>query len=217
MMRADFAALLPAEPLPPDAAAAEDAQARSVEARAVRDRLPNVMRAAPPRELEKRVRDPRLLVAAKEWRWRDGNLLLLGPTRCGKTTAAAYLFRRLLAQGVRAAGTDWELAQNMAWFGAEELLAAHRTHPLGKGDAPEFATACRASVLFLDDAGWDRDPAVVSSVLNARYESGLFSIITTGKTSAELTAHYGAAVVRRMIECGGNVANVVDCFPKDAT
>ncbi len=214
-MPADFAALIPASPLPPEDADAEALQARSAEARTVRDRLPIVVRSAAPRDLERRIGGPGLLDAARSWRWRDGNLVMLGPTRCGKTTAAAYLFRRLLAQGVRGGGEDWERAQGMQWFGAEELLAAHRAHPLGKGDVPECVTAIRASVLFLDDAGWDRDPSVVSSILNARYEAGAPTIITTGKNDVELTAHYGAAVVRRMIEAGGNVANVVDCFPKD--
>ncbi|UOF77295.1 replicative helicase [Caudoviricetes sp.] len=104
----------------------------------------------------------------------------------------------------------------MRWFGAEELLAASRAHPLGRGDAPEIVEASRATLLFLDDAGWDRDPSVVSSLLNERYERQTPTVITTGKTAEELTAHYGAAVVRRMVETGGRAAALVNCFPKVA-
>jgi DNA replication protein DnaC len=102
----------------------------------------------------------------------------------------------------------------MAWFEAKELLDASRAYPLGKGDVPEVIEACAASVLFFDEIGWERDPEVASLVLNERYKTGAPTIITSGKSPEELTAHYGAAVVRRMIEAGGKVAKVVNCFQR---
>lgn len=213
----DFASLVPTELPEPLDLEVDARRERLVESREVRDRLPPFVRHAERAVLEARVKGAGLLAAVSAWRWGAGNLILQGPTRCGKSTAAGHLFRRLLAAGVRGGGSDWYGAERMRWFGAEELLAASRAHPLGKGDAPEVGNACYASLLFLDDAGWDRDPAVVSSILNARYERSAPTVITTGKTADELTAHYGAAVVRRMVESGGKSAVLVNCFPKVAT
>lgn len=209
----DFASLVPAVPLAPADVEAELRQERLIESREVRDRLPPFLRHADRSALEGRVTGAGLLAAALAWRWGAGSLLLLGPTRCGKSTVAAHMYRRLLAEAVRAGGAAWTGAHGMAWFGAEELFAAGRAHPLGKGDVPETVAAERATLLFLDDAGWDRDPAPVSAVLNARYERQAPTVITSGKTPDELTAHYGAAVVRRMVESGGKPAKVVNCFP----
>jgi DNA replication protein DnaC len=192
--------------------AAEAARERHAEAREVRDRLPPFLRTGTAAELEARIRSKAALAVAKSWHWGDGNVLMCGATREGKTTAAAFLFRRLLSEAVKHGGEAWDLAKWMRWFGAEELSIARKNHSLGHGDPPELVQACNARLLVLDDAGWDRDPADVCSVLNARYERQYPTIITTGKNRAELTAHYGAAVVRRMREVGGQRATVVDCF-----
>jgi DNA polymerase III delta prime subunit len=193
--------------------AAEEQRERAVEGREVRGRVPPFLRAAKPDELARRIGEPRLLLAVQAWQWGHGNLLLCGPTRCGKTTAAAYLFRRLLGQAV-ASGEHWDLASSMRWFSAADLALSRRGHPLGQGDPPELIAACNARLLFLDDAGWDQDVTETCIVLNERYEREYPTVITTGKTRAELTAHYGAAVVGRLRETGGKMPAVVDCFPK---
>jgi hypothetical protein len=36
----------------------------------------------------------------------------------------------------------------------------------------------------------------------------------TGLPRRDLTAHYGAAVVRRMLEAGGKAPIIVECFAK---
>ncbi len=179
---------------------------------AIRSRLPLMFRSASLIELATRVHDKRLMAAAVSWRWGAGNVLLLGPTRIGKSTAAAMLFRATLGRAVRDGGRDWDLADSMRWFGAEELSLARREHPMGRGEAPEVVEACSARLLVLDDAGWDRDPAAVSAVLAARYERGWPTVITSGRTREQLSAHYGAAVVRRMAEAGGQNPVIVDCF-----
>lgn len=196
-----------------DGDAAEDVRrARHTEARAVRDRLPQFVRAAKPIEMQQRIGSSALLDVAKRWSWGDGNVLLCGPTRSGKTTAAAYLFRRLLQRAVDVGGNDWENARWMRWASAEDLSVTRRNHGLGQGDPPEVIEACNARLLFLDDAGWDKDITEVCSVLAARYERGVPTVITTGHPRAALIAHYGSAVVRRMIEAGGKRSTVVDNF-----
>lgn len=190
---------------------------RHAEAMAIRGMLPPFLRSGTADALRARVAEKDFVAAALGWRWGNGNLILLGPTGSGKSTAVAMLFRYLLKDGVQRGGSAWESARFMAWFGASDLFHASREHALGKGEAPELRQATRARLLVLDDAGWDTDPRVVSEVLAERYESGLPTIVTSGKTEQELIAHYGAAVVRRMTETGGGArpgGGLMARFPK---
>jgi DNA replication protein DnaC len=198
-------------------AADDDGEAlrkRQTDAREVRDRLPPFVRACTAAELASRIGSPALLHAVKVWNWGDGNLLLAGPTRVGKSTAAAYLFKRLLSGAVRSGGEAWERARWMRWVSVEDLSVARRGQRLGQGEPPEAIEACNARLLVLDDCGWDKDITEVCSVLAARYERGLPTVITTGLSRGELVTHYGAAVVRRMLEAGGKSPVLVECFQK---
>lgn len=217
MTQADFLAALP---VMTDAQAREhDANQRNAEGRAVRGMLPEFLRTPTIAQLTERVTEPDFLRAVNGWTWGCGNLLLLGPTGSGRSTAAAVLYRRLLAIGVRDGGEAWERARFLAWFHAGDLAEARREHALGKGEAPELGRAARARLLVLDDAGWEQDPFVCSMVLKERYELGVPTIITSGKTESELIAHYGAAVVRRMTEAGGRClpgGGLMARFPESA-
>jgi DNA replication protein DnaC len=195
----------------PERAAEEDRIRRKREAISILSRLPTFLRC-PTAELIERISDNRLAVAAASWGWGAGNLILLGPTRIGKSTAAAAILTRVVTASAAAGGEPWYATATVHWFGAGTLELARKQHPIGRGEAPEVALACIASLLVLDDVGWDRDPAAVSYVLDQRMQRGLTTIITSGKTRDELSAQYGAAVVRRMLESGGRAARVVDCF-----
>jgi DNA replication protein DnaC len=216
MTAQDFLAALP---VATDADADEyDRNQRNVEARAVRGMLPEFLRAPSVTALTNRVAERDFLSVVNAWAWGCGNLLLLGPTGSGRSTAAACLFRRLLAIGVRDGGEAWANAKFMAWFHAGDLAEARREHSLGKGEAPEIGQASRARLLVLDDAGWEQDPFVCSMILKERYELGAPTIITSGKTEGELIQHYGAAVVRRMTETGGRLpgGGIMSRFPEGA-
>ncbi len=214
--RLDKQRLLAALPVGADAGTFDQEQ-RTAEALAIRGMLPPFLRSGTAGDISARVTEKDFLRVAQGWRWGHGNLILLGPTGTGKSTAAAMLFRYLLKDGVQKGGSAWENARFMAWFGALDLFHASREHALGKGEAPELRQASRARLLVLDDAGWDTDPRVVSGVLAERYESGLPTIVTSGKTELELVAHYGAAVVRRMTETGGGRpgGGLMARFPKE--
>jgi len=194
---------------------AEARRTRSAEAREIRGRLPRFLQTPKPDELAARCH-PALLAAVQAWQWGDGDLFLIGPTGTGKTTAAGYLFRRLLGQAVAKGGEAWDLARWLRWYSAADIATARRIHPLGQGDPPAVVESCNARLLVLDDGGWDIDVTETSVILNERYERQWPTVMTSGKTREELTAHYGAAVIRRLREAGGKRAVVVDCFDPKA-
>lgn len=215
MKKTNFHALIPdlAEHLGDDHEQGE--RERHAEAREVLSRLPALVRAGNATELEARIHAPELVAFAKTWTWGDGSVLLMGPTRVGKSSAMGYLYRRLLAASVRSAEL-WDQARWMRWFAAEELAGCRKAHRLGQGDPPELIQSCNSRLLFLDDAGWDSDPLEVSVILADRYNACRPTIVSTGKTETELRAHYGAAVVARLLETGGKGrGRVINLFPRE--
>jgi DNA replication protein DnaC len=203
----EFASTLE-ERLPED----EQRALRTPRATEIRDRLPSFLRKVKPADLERFVGDHRLRDHVRGWRVGQPGLLLLGKSGVGKSAAAGMLFRRLLGTGWRHGGKEWEYAQRLRWFSAAALSQARREHPLGQGEAREISQATHASLLVIDDAGWDNDTQAVAEVLAARYEKELPTVMTSGCTVDELSKHYSAAVMRRFAESGGTSATVVDCF-----
>jgi hypothetical protein len=207
----DFARALP------EADAAADRELRAVDARRIRARLPAFLLSCDPRGLRARVSDKRLVRAVSDWRWGSGGMMFVGRSGIGKSSAAAWLFRRLLGEGLLQGGEPWDRAHGLHWYSADDLARSRLEHSLGRGEAPEVVRAECAGLLFLDDLGWDRDPAVVSTVLARRYEAARPTIVTSGRSTDELSTVYGAAVIRRMAEAGGRGAmTVVDCFAEGA-
>lgn len=172
----------------------KQAEARAVERKAERK--------AAIEELSGRL-DPKLLRAVR------GNptrcAVLLGPTGCGKTTAARLL--DLLAP--RFAGFN-----GTYWIRAADLATAERRHGLGMGWPPELERAREAQALVIDDVGNERETSSLMDVLDHRYANGLPTIVTSGFTKKELSAHIGAAAVRRIVEqhVEGMSVLMVDCY-----
>jgi hypothetical protein len=124
--------------------------------------------------------------------------LLMGPTGCGKTTAAAVL-------ALRCAPVD------LHWVYATDLATADRYHKLGQGEPPALEQCRKAKALVLDDIGAEPNPALWT-ILNHRYHEGLPTIATTGLTRDELSATIGAAAVRRLVEQhAGHEVLIADC------
>lgn len=159
--------------------------------------------------------------------------LMLGPTGSGKSIVAALVARkRMLSEARRSYDTvesemakraEWHTGKRIYTFGVEwrsasQLSRIRRSHPLGKGEAPEIERAFEARLLVIDDLGWEpaQDP-VCADVLSERYDRGLPTIVTSGMTESELTGRYGAALVRRITETAGKDGLMVDLFSENET
>lgn len=173
----------------------------------VRSQVP--MHCRGPRvELIRRIA-PALFIVAENWDWSSPNLVLLGQSGAGKTTAAAYLIRKLCADGVRQGGEPFDLARLIRWQECRELSALVRESRLGTG-TPEAITRCQnARLLVLDDLGAHDDRSALERVLNARYERGWPTITTSGLTPDELQRDLGEAIFRRLVEMRGRKGRVV--------
>lgn len=141
--------------------------------------------------------------------------VLLGPTGCGKSTAAALLVHRALSEcadeGRRGVVLD------VCWTNATDLALAERRHPLGQGEPPLVRRARTAGALVVDDIGLEATEGAIFPVLSHRYHHRLPTIATTGLTKSELSAHLGAAGVRRLTEQhAGFRVLVVDCHDMTA-
>lgn len=148
--------------------------------------------------------DPRVLSSVGHWMRSKGNLVLCGPSGCGKTTACVARARKILDQAERGADRDtFEWATGIRFATAGDLAKARRQWPLGDGEPPELEDAARATLLVLDDLGYEpqADPAI-PELIDLRYRRGRLTITTTGLTTAELGKRYGEATVRKLIASG---------------
>ncbi|HET9045110.1 MAG TPA: ATP-binding protein [Burkholderiales bacterium] len=137
------------------------------------------------------------------------NMLLMGPTRAGKTTLAiAMLYAWVRAERRR---------RGAIFVAARDLSKARRRYRLGDGEAPLVERALAAPLLLLDDLGQeaeDRD-GCISDVIYGRYDSHTPTWITSGIDlppgteddqlrgfAAALAARYDGGFVRRVLETG---------------
>lgn len=186
-----------------------DAQERHMKLRPVLEQLPAGMHRATRHELEGRI-EPRLLRAVLGWHWGSGNLVLMGATGCGKTSAAAHLIRRLCSEGAREGRRPFELASMIRWQSCRDLSEVGRETRLGSG-TPEAIQRCQyARLLVLNDLGAGDDRTTLERVLDARYERGWPTITTTGLGREQLDTAFGDALARRIFECGADRGRFVE-------
>jgi len=191
-----------------------DEEERAQRLRPVLDGLPPGARAASRKGLEARI-SPRMLEAVLGWRWGAGNLVLMGETGSGKTSAAAHLVRRLCAEGVARGGVQFELCQMIRWQGCRELSEVVRETRLGTG-VPEAITASQnARLLILNDLGGHDDRKTLERILDERYERGWPTVTTTGmraKGRLSIEEQLGDALARRLFECHGDKGVFVEVW-----
>lgn len=130
------------------------------------------------------------LEAAKAW-WggETGWLLLLGPTRIGKSVAAAWCVLEALRSGKSAAQRKAQELVRLSGFDA---------------GAAELERLKHLDLLVVDDCGaehtneWGR--AVLFELLDARHESPGRTVLTSNLRPKELRAHLGERISDRIAE-----------------
>lgn len=138
--------------------------------------------------------DPRCSQWASNWKGASG-AILIGPTGCGKSTAAA-----LAANRVKQTDT-WA-----KWVRADELSRILSE----RGGIEHVQVIKQARVLVLDELGYERFPELLLEVLGARHDACRPTVVTSGLTLDAIAARYSDATVRRILEIG--TGSVVDCW-----
>lgn len=95
---------------------------------------------------------------------------------------------------------------------ARAIAVARREAPLGAGEPEAFREWRGASVLVIDELGFEsRDPEPdIFGLIDDRYARHRPTVVTSGLTRDDLIARYGFALVRRVAEEG--LGALVDCY-----
>lgn len=161
-------------------------------------------------QLDGRV-NPTVIAALRAWRGGDAGLLITGPSGCGKTTACVAKMRLILdtARDKDVPREKFKFAARMRFVVAADLAIARRQWPLGGGEAPAVEEAMRASLLVLDEIGYESTAdTAVPETIDARYRRGLPTVVTTGLRFNEVEKRYGEATTRKFLGRG----KVVDAW-----
>lgn len=149
--------------------------------------------------------DVRLMAGVQGWSASSGEgLALLGTSGAGKTTLAVALARHRLTVAKTAA--EVKIASSIRFVSTLELQLERDRLQLGTGDdGPLMRGALKSALLILDEVGFEHEPRsgvapVVFTLMQARYNSGRPTIVTSGLTEVELASRYGDATKRRMCE-----------------
>lgn len=158
--------------------------------------------------------DPRIVDAVQQWEpLRDGGLVLVGPTGCGKSTSVFARIRQLARKELLFVDSTDDpfayrpqyLPRDPRWI-SESALASAR-HYSRLGSEPEMLRdATGAGLLVIDEVGHAGAEQTMLEIMNARYERRRPTVITSGFSISTLASRLGAACVRRMV----NDATVVD-------
>jgi len=181
----------------------------------LRSRMPQFVRQAKIETLKSRIKALSLQRVAESWEPSQGTAVLLGESGQGKTCTAGVMVLRLLKDGFVSGGSKWELAKELRWYRAQELEAAVKSHPLGRGEPMDLRRAMTAKLLVLDDLGWEKDVKIMAEIFAARYENqSLITIVTSGRDIQQLHERYEEAVWRRIFTHRGKSSVVARAFPE---
>jgi DNA replication protein DnaC len=148
---------------------------------------------------------PSIMATIAKWKPTEGNLLILGDTGVGKTTAAAYIFKRMVLNMAAKSQDGLSDALRVRWFTAMQLGKARRESALGR-TVDELERAKRAKILVIDDVGQSSERDDFFEIIDHRYYRSAPTIITSGLQKRQVEARFGAEMWRRFTVNGGKPA-----------
>ena len=163
----------------------------------------------------------------------DGNsgALLVGATATGKTLSvygaciavaeslqqpdnSVLCSRELRTPQMMRVPREWPFPASLRIHvtNARRLGQVRDCAKLGEEEPEEISRARNATIIFIDDIGWERahQRQVISDILASRYDAGLATVATSGLSLTELRTNYGDAVMRRMIETSGKRGAIIE-------
>jgi len=150
--------------------------------------------------------DPKLARDAHAWNAaKHSTLALLGDTGMGKTTSAVAICNRILdiAEERALPAERFMFARRLRMVRARDISGSSKRARLGGGDSPEVVEATRASLLLLDELGFEQRDDAIDRILDYRYSTpGKVTIVTSGLSMPQLASRYGEATRRRFTELG---------------
>lgn len=168
-------------------------------------------------EAARKLQDPTLarIVANAEWGRGLGSLVILGPTRIGKTKAAIAVAHRALDRAL-VGDLDRDgfvFAAGIRFVSGIELARARIESRNGAKDTL-LAEAVRASLLILDEVGYEEEQLAIRDLVYRRCEDRRkYMILTSGLTWRELDSRYGRAFCERLKE----TSRIIDLHAACAT
>jgi DNA replication protein DnaC len=132
------------------------------------------------------------VIAGARWRRDLGSIVIVGPTGFGKSRVLIAIGLRILDRALRGVSADdLRFAAGLRMVNGLALALAPSQHRLGDGEPPLLATAKGATLLLLDEIGFETHLEVIRDVIFHRYDRGAPTIVASGRTAEELEGRYG--------------------------
>lgn len=133
----------------------------------------------------------------RNWDGKSGGLLL-GPTRCGKSTVAGLCGDREANRNKSETWTKW-------------VRADHLTRIINERNGGEMIHELKqARVLIIDEMGYEPWPTTLLEVIGDRHDNQRPTILTSGLRLDAFSDRYSDATIARIAETGNGI--IVDCW-----
>ena len=150
--------------------------------------------------------------AVRAWDRTQGSLVLLGPSGCGKTSTVVARVRGMLdmAASGKVDRAGFQFVTGIRFITAADIARDRKNWPLGGGESPLVEEAIEATLLILDELGFEaQTDTAIPEVVDVRYRNKRPTITTSGLQKARLTERYGEATSRKL---AGGVGAIVEAF-----
>ena len=133
----------------------------------------------------------------KNWDGKSGGAIL-GPTRCGKSTAVGLCGEREARRNKSETWTKW-------------VRADHLTRIISERNGGEMIHELKlARVLIIDEMGYEPWPTTLLEVIGDRHDNQRPTLLTSGLRLPAFADRYSDATLARIAEIGNGL--IVDCW-----